>query len=157
MQKTSFADLMDALRDRIDKFVESGCRITDHGLENYHFALAEDSDVLDDMLSDFLDGELAEEEDLAIWQTEFLLALTPKYVEHNLTMQVHFGAMRNNNSRMFAITGPDAGFDSSATGRHRVLSCPLDAANSDDAPPRTILYNLNSSDNAALYSVRRFQ
>ena len=54
---------------------ESGCRITDHGLENYHFALAEDSDVLDDMLLHFLDGELAEEEDLAIWQTEFLLSL----------------------------------------------------------------------------------
>ncbi|HHX37458.1 MAG TPA: glucuronate isomerase [Clostridiaceae bacterium] len=150
-KELSFEDLMNALRDRIDEFVESGCRITDHGLENYHYALAEDSDELDDMLSDFLDGHLADEEDLAIWQTEFLLALSPKYVEHNLTMQVHFGAMRNNNTRMFRRTGPDAGFDSIGNSADiESLSCLLDAMNSEEALPRTILYNLNSSDNAAL-------
>ena len=32
------------------------------------------------------------------------------------TMQIHFGAMRNNNSKMYKTIGPDSGFDSIADG-----------------------------------------
>ncbi len=147
----SFADFIAALKQRIDAFVEAGCVITDHGLEDYHFARAVGPDELDRLLQDFARGELADAKTLAVWQTEFLLALAPHYVKHDLVMQVHFGAMRNNNSLMFNRVGPDAGFDSIGNSADiGALSHLLDGMNSAEALPRTILYNLNSSDNAAL-------
>ena len=34
------------------------------------------------------------------------------YHKHSMVMQLHIGALRNNNTRMFKKLGPDVGFDS---------------------------------------------
>ena len=60
-------------------------------------------------------------------------------------MQIHFGAIRNNNTKMFNKLGPDAGFDSINDAGHVAapLNALLNAFEKEDALPRTILYNLN--------------
>ncbi|WP_218488027.1 glucuronate isomerase, partial [Salmonella enterica] len=37
---------------------------------------------------------------------------TPAFSARGWVMQLHIGAIRNNNTRMFRLLGPDTGFDS---------------------------------------------
>ena len=66
-------------------------------------------------------------------------------------MQLHIGALRNNNTKMFDKLGPDAGFDS--INDHSIaenLSSLLDSLDKEDMLPKTILYTLNPKDNYVL-------
>ena len=66
-------------------------------------------------------------------------------------MQLHIGAMRNNNSRMFEKMGPDTGFDSVNDFEiAENLSKLLNALDKEDLLPKTILYCLNPKDNYVL-------
>ena len=71
------------------------------------------------------------------------------YAEKQWVMQLHIGAMRNNNSRMKKLIGTDTGFDSVGESNFAEgLSSFLDALNEENALPRTVLFNLNPKDNA---------
>lgn len=66
-------------------------------------------------------------------------------------MEIHIGATRNNNSRMFDLLGPDSGFDSIAD--HEVadnLSRLLDSLDVEELLPKTVLFTLNPKDNYVL-------
>lgn len=66
-------------------------------------------------------------------------------------MQLHIGAIRNNNTRMFRLLGPDTGFDS--IGDNNIswaLSRLLDSMDVTNELPKTILYCLNPRDNEVL-------
>ena len=67
------------------------------------------------------------------------------------TMQLHMGPIRNNSTRMFDNLGPDTGFDSIGD---RPIAEPLSRfLNKLDLTaelPKTILYNINPSDNETL-------
>lgn len=66
-------------------------------------------------------------------------------------MQLHIGAMRHNNARMFAQLGADSGFDS--IGDRLIadnLSALLNAMDKNQQLPKTILDNLNPRDYAVL-------
>ena len=66
-------------------------------------------------------------------------------------MQLHYGARRNVNSRMYELMGPDTGFDCiSDKSNSQSLALLLDELNRDDKLPKTILYSLNPNDNAML-------
>jgi glucuronate isomerase len=67
------------------------------------------------------------------------------------TKQLHLGALRNNNNRLLAKLGPDTGFDSIGDFPQAVaLSRYLNALDSSDQLPRTIVYNNNPVDNYVL-------
>lgn len=75
-------------------------------------------------------------------------------------MQLHFGAIRNNNSRMFDLVGADAGFDSinDQTDVAYALNNILNALDKEDKLPKTIIYNLNPIYNDVVASaVANFQ
>jgi glucuronate isomerase len=70
------------------------------------------------------------------------------------TKQLHLGAQRSVNTRLLRKLGPDTGFDSigdfpqtAALGRY------LDALDSTNELPRTVLYNLNPADNYAFATI----
>jgi glucuronate isomerase len=64
------------------------------------------------------------------------------------TKQLHLGALRNNNSRLLARLGADAGVDSVGDfPQARALSRYLDALDRDNQLPKVVLYNLNPADN----------
>ena len=77
--------------------------------------------------------------------------LCREYTRHGFVVQIHIGALRNNNRTMFEKLGPDTGFDSVAD---KEIAAPLSALLShleyNGILPKTILYNLNPKDNYTL-------
>jgi glucuronate isomerase len=66
-------------------------------------------------------------------------------------MQIHVGAIRNNNAPRFRALGPDTGYDSIAdTCVAEPLAKLMDSLECEDALPKTILYSLNPMDNYTL-------
>ena len=74
--------------------------------------------------------------------------------ESNWTWQLHYNALRNNNTKMFRALGPDTGFDSMGDWPvAQALSRLLDSLELENSLPRTILYSLNPRDNELLGSM----
>ncbi len=150
MEINGFEALVAALRKRHDVFHEVGCRLSDHGLGTCWFRPATATQV-SEIFDQVLAGGMLSEEEIEQFKTAMLLEFGRMDAEKGWTKQLHFGAMRNNNTRMFKQLGPDTGFDSIADWRYaEPLSRYLDALNSEDALPKTILYNLNPRDNEVL-------
>jgi glucuronate isomerase len=71
--------------------------------------------------------------------------------EKGWIQQLHLGALRNNNTRMFKTLGPDTGFDSIGDFEiAKPLAKFLDRLDSQNKLPKTVLYNLNPRDNELL-------
>jgi glucuronate isomerase len=140
--------LIEALEKRHSAFRELGARISDHALTLPIFAEADRAEV-NNLYSLFLAGsrDLSEGEIEKI-QTSLLIEISRMNRERGWAMQLHLGALRNNNSRMFRALGPDTGYDSIADGPVAAkLSSLLNAMEEAGGLPKTILYNLNPSDN----------
>jgi glucuronate isomerase len=68
--------------------------------------------------------------------------------EKEWTQQFHYGALRNNNTRMFNKLGPDTGYDSIGDwNTAKAMSKLLNRLDLEDKLAQTILYNLNPRDN----------
>ena len=107
---------------RMDYFHQNGCRLSDHAIDKM------DDDIV-----------------------EKLIFLGEEYAKRGWVWQLHIGALRNNNTKMFEKLGADTGFDSIndfeiAEGLSKILNG-LDKKNS---LPKTILYCLNPKDNYVL-------
>ena len=107
---SSFEEYVQALEGRVQYFHEKGCRISDHGLSEIPYAKFEHNE-LDAIFQAGRNGEAVSSEDEKKFKTAILMVLAKAYKERDWAMQIHFGAIRNNNSRMFKKLGPDAGFD----------------------------------------------
>jgi glucuronate isomerase len=145
---TDFASLCAALQSRVDYFHTHGARLADHGLNHLPFApgaSAKASAVFQKALA----GQPVSQEEIWAYQSATLIELGRMYHAKDWAQQFHLGALRNNNSRLFAQLGPDTGFDSIGDfSQARALSSHLDALDRTDQLPKTILYNLNPADNA---------
>ena len=74
--------------------------------------------------------------------------------ERGWVQQFHLGALRNVNSRMERVLGPDAGYDAIGDFEQlRPLARFLDRLDADDHLTRTIIYNLNPRDNEAIVAL----
>lgn len=143
-------DVMDALDKRAAYFHAVGCRVSDQAFNVPPYAPATAAQV-QAVFEKAMCGEPVCDQEAQMYQTAVLLALGKVYHRLNWTMELHMGAMRNNNTRMFRALGPDTGFDSVDDGRvAQPLSRLLDALDSTDSLPKTILFNLNDKDNTVL-------
>ena len=85
------------------------------------------------------------------FKTAMLLEFGRMDAEKGWTKQLHLGALRNANTRMLNQLGANTGFDSIGDWSYaEPLSRYLDTLNSENALPKTILYNLNPNDNEML-------
>ncbi|MBR5260555.1 MAG: glucuronate isomerase [Oscillospiraceae bacterium] len=142
----SAADVKKALSQRIDYFNENGCRASDHGLDYVMFRLGTDEEI-ETVFAKAMRGETVTTAEAEIYQTAMLLHCGRQYARHGWVMQLHFSCLRNTNSRMFATLGADTGFDCIAvTDSSAALSSLLNALDSENALPKTILYSLNPAD-----------
>ena len=141
---SSFDEYVQALEGRVQYFHEKGCRISDHGLSEIPYAKFEHSE-LDAIFQAGRNGQEVSKVDENKFKTAILMVLAKAYKERDWAMQIHFGAIRNNNTRMFKKLGPDAGFDSiSDQGEVAApLNALLDAFEQENSLPKTIVYNLN--------------
>ncbi len=146
----NFAQLLDALRTRLDFFAAHGCRLSDHGVEYVCYAPA-DSKTIERIFKKRLKGKLPTAEEAAQFQTAFMLAMGQEYQRRGWVMQLHYGCKRDNNPPAFARLGPDTGYDTIDNGAPvRQLSDFLGALESAGGLPKTILYSLNPCDDAAI-------
>lgn len=146
----SYKDVITALLKRADYFNEIGCKVSDQAFDHVPFETADD-DVVEGIFQKAMNGGAVTAKEADIYKTPVLLALGEKYHQLQWAMEIHIGAMRNNNTAMFNKLGADTGFDS--VGDDNVaytLSRFLDALNVKDALPKTILFNLNNKDNIVL-------
>lgn len=146
-----FSDLLSALELRLNHFDKLGCVASDHGIEVLRYAPIPDESILDTILQNRLNGKSLDELSIAQFSTAVIVWLGKQYAKRSWAMQLHIGALRNNNSRMFTLLGADSGFDS--IGDNPVaypLSRLLDEMDKSNELPRTILYCLNPRDNEVL-------
>jgi glucuronate isomerase len=150
MKITSYNDLKAALEKRLDYFCEIGCAITDHSLERIKFFEVTEEEV-NSIFCKGLNGESLTEEEGIKYSTSLLIDLGKMYSKRQMVMQLHIGALRNNNSRMFEKVGADAGFDSIDDGEIAYsLSRILNELDKNEELPKTILYCLNPKDNEVI-------
>ena len=144
---SSYDELMNWIDERIAFFHENGCRLSDHALEYVPFALGNAKAVFDKKVS----GETLTTEEVDIFKTAVLQRCAQNYVKLGWTMQLHIGALRNNNKRMFEKLGPDTGFDSiNDLCIAEKLSAFMGHLDYENSLPKTILYTLNPKDNYVL-------
>lgn len=148
---STFADITDALKTRLDHFNAHGCLSADHGIEILRYAPPPSESTLNAIIHKRLNNEILSENEIAQYQTALLIWLAYEYHQRGWVMQLHIGAIRNNNTRCYHKLGADSGFDS--IGDRPIadnLAHLLDDMDKTDQLPKTILYTLNPRDNAVL-------
>lgn len=144
---TTYDALLAALETRMDFFHSLGCQLADHGLTQL-YAVDFHSAELDQVLQKRKANNTISKEEAATFQTAMLHHLAKMYYQRNWTMQLHLGAIRNNNHRLLNQVGADVGADSIGDyAQAEGLSFFLNRLDEEEQLPKTILYNLNPSDN----------
>ena len=93
-------------------------------------------------------GSELDELEIRKFKSAMLYIFAVQDCESGWVQQYHYGAQRNNNSRMMHQLGPDTGFDSIGQWQTaRAMARFLDLLDSEDHLTKTILYNLNPADN----------
>ncbi len=139
--------MLSFLAERIKYFNDNGCRLSDHSLESVPFSLGDAKSVFEKKING---GEITDEE-AAIYKTAVLKHCASQYVKYDWCMQIHIGALRNNNKKMYEKLGADVGFDSiNDLCIAEKLSAFLNNLEMGDVLPKTILYTLNPKDNYLL-------
>ncbi len=143
----TYDELVSWIRERISYFNENGCRLSDHGLEIVPFAQGDAREAFSKRMS----GETLSQCEVESFKTALISVCAKEYARLGWAMQLHIGALRNNNSGMFEKIGPDTGYDSiNDLCIAEKLSKLLDMLERRDALPKTILYTLNPKDNYVL-------
>ena len=137
---TDWESLLAAMQQRINFFNDMGCLASDHALDPPVFV----EGCPDSVVKKALAGETLTQKDVDIYKTSLIIELGQMYAAKGWVMQLHMGAQRNNNTRMFHKVGADAGFDSmSDAALSQPLAKILDALEMKNALPKTVLYALN--------------
>ncbi len=149
----TWAALKTALQTRMKFFSEHGCVVSDHGLSYVAYSHATEDELEEIFLKRMNNIPLNNDEETK-FKTAFMLFMGKEYAIYDWTMQLHYGAKRNNNTRMFEATGPDTGYDciDNYTPAAQLADF-LDSLDKEDALPRTILYSLNPIDNAYIGTI----
>ncbi len=143
----SFDTLIEALRVRHAYFGEHGCRLSDHGIEEF-FAEEYTPAGVETVFRKVMSGKEPGVQEIRMFKTAMLTEFGIMDWETGWTQQFHYGALRNNNTRMFRRIGPDTGYDSIGDFTvARNMSRFLDGLDSRDKLAKTIIYNLNPGDN----------
>lgn len=145
-----FESLLKALRIRQKFFAEHGCRLSDHGVSyvpNAEF----DEHSTHRLFKQLRSGVMLDEQQSESLRGGILYCLLQLNAEMDWAQQLHIGAIRNNNLRLFKSLGPDVGCDSIADGNvAEGLSRIFSRLDEQGALTRTILYNLNPKDSEVL-------
>lgn len=146
----TFTDFLNGLKQRIEFFHEQGGRASDHDVQKMVY-LETTREEAEAIFEKRLNNEKLTDEDVLRYRSFLLKELGKMYGEKEWVMQLHMGAMRNNNTPMKEKIGPDTGFDSPGDGDiAEGLSRFLDALETEGSLPRTVLFNLNPKDNAVV-------
>ena len=143
----TYQDLIDALQKRHDFFNEMGCRLSDHGINEFYADDYNDSEV-NNIFQKALYGKQITEEEARKFKSALMLDLARQDAASGWTQQFHYGPIRNNNTRMFRALGPDTGFDSIGTPDTAIsMARFMDKLDQEHHLSQTIIYTINPADN----------
>ena len=149
----SFANLLEALKNRMDFFEACGCSVSDHGLIYVMYAPATEEEV-EAIFAKRLSGKAVTTEEEMRFKTACMVALGREYHKKNWVMQLHYGVKRDNNTKIYGNLGPDTGVDCiNNYAPSAEMADYLNALAKDDQLPKTILYSLNPTDNASIGTI----
>jgi len=142
-----FRQYLDALKARHDFFAAQGCCVSDHGLPHLYADDFTEREVAE-VFAKIRSGREVSAEDRGKFKSAMLVQFAEWDHEKGWVQQYHVGAFRNTNARKFAALGPDTGWDSIGDYRQGdALARFLDRLDRNGKLAKTILYNLNASDN----------
>ncbi|MFB6341035.1 glucuronate isomerase [Saccharicrinis sp. FJH62] len=147
---SAFKHLIEAIEVRHQFFHDNGCRLSDHGIEEF-YAEAYTKDEIKDIFKKARKGGEISDPEVRKFKTAMLFEFAKMDHKKGWVQQFHYGVIRNNNSRMFAQMGPDTGWDS--IGQFNVaknMQLFFDKLDQEDKLTKTILYNINPSDNEVI-------
>ena len=162
----SINDMLAAVGRRMDYFKQCGSLVSDHSLEN-DFYLPATYDDVNYIFEKAWIGKKLKPEELAKYKGWVLIELGKMYAQKGFVMQIHIGALRDNNTAMLKQAGNNIGEDSLndfnyaeqlgavLDGIYSGALRPLRQAQGPQGPqaasgPRIILYNLNPKDNETI-------
>ncbi len=143
----SYATLLEGLQKRHDFFASMGSKVSDHGIEEFY---AEDytQQEVDKFFMKIRKGENLTTEEALKLKSALMVDFAKMDHAKGWVQQFHYGAIRNNNLRMFRTLGADTGWDS--IGDFKVAQSMakfLSRLDETDQLTKTIIYNINASDN----------
>jgi glucuronate isomerase len=149
----NFENLIEALDRQHAFFHTNGCRQSDHGLDRFYYSQYLPSEV-NSSLQKLLKGTILTADENEKYRTAVMAELCKMNHKRGWVQQFHVGAQRNNNARAFRKLGPDTGWDSIGIPQDAYkMSRFLDSLDENDQLARTILYNLNPSDNELMVTM----
>ncbi len=160
LEQTSGTEIKDydsflaALQKRHDFFAQTGCRLSDYGIEK-PYALPWTEALVKSIFSKLRNGKVSlTGEELDTFRSALLFELLAMDAEADWTQQLHFGAARNPNTVQFAKQGADRGYDT--IGDFVIgpeLLRLLDSLDKAGKLTRTVIYTLHPKDNELIASV----
>lgn len=143
---TDFESYRAAVGEGLDRFSRAGCRVCDHGLDDFDFEPATDAEAAQ-LFARRRRGETPGARESAQLRTAILRFLGADCARRGWVMQLHVGAQRRTSSRLRRLAGPAGGYSGIGRGCDvAALIAWLDELEQQDALPRTILFPLNPAD-----------
>jgi glucuronate isomerase len=142
-----YAGYLDALARRREDFKRAGATATDHGTPTAQTADLGPDDaarLYDRLLRDAAkDG--ADPADAELFRAQMLTEMARMSVDDGLVMQLHPGALRNHDRKLYAEFGPDTGGDIPAATDYVHALRPLLDKFGDDPRLRLVLFTLDET------------
>jgi len=149
----SYSKMLEVLEGRLNFFESMGCRASDHAFAYVPYAESTSLE-LEDIFKKGRTKQPLTTLELDKYRTALMRFYAAEYSRRGWAMELHIGAMRNNNTAMFNKIGPDTGYDSIDDKEiARPLSRFLDSLEVEGKLPKTILFTLNPKDNYVLGSM----
>ena len=108
---SSFDDMVAALRKRHDFFAEQGCKLSDHGIEEFYAEDYTDAEI-NAIFNKVYGGNRTDQGRNSEIGTSHADRIWGNGLGKRMDPATHHGAIRVNNTKMFKLRDPDTGFDS---------------------------------------------
>lgn len=153
LEKTSNTDInnfnsfIEAIKKRHDYFHEVGCRISDHGLDKIYAVDYSDNEI-NIIFNKIRNKKELTNEEIIKFKSAMLIEYGKMNYEKGWVQQIHYGVIRNNNTRLFKKLGPNTGFDSIGDFEIALpMARFLDKLDRNNQLAKTVIYNINPGDN----------
>lgn len=142
-------DLEKAIEQRLQAFIQVGTTASDIAVEHV-YKIAEKGEA-NAVFEKALGGEIPTQAEAEIFKGYLTYFLFKLYAKYNIATELHLGATRNNNRVMFEKIGADTGYDGMSDAEDlESLRALFDRLNSENALPKTIVFNLNPKMNSEI-------
>ena len=148
----TLSELENAIEYRLKEFIKVGTVAADVALQAV-YPISDKADA-EKVFAKRRNGESVTDKESEIFKGYLTYFLFKLYAKYGVATELHVGAMRNNNTVMLNKLGLDTGFDSIADDNSiKTMSRLFDRLNSENALPKTIVFNLNPKMNSEIMTL----